>query len=116
MENSSQKDSKKVNCKICHNPFPSEPLLIKHFKAVHLKDRPFQCKNCEACFKAEKDLKKHNATVHGEKKEGIKCSLCSANFSNKFNLNRHMAAAHKEKTQNDTRYAIGVMILFLANF
>jgi len=56
------------------------------------EDRPFECNECNKCFKLKHHLKRHLIT-HTEKKD-FKCDKCGMPFNMKCNLVNHVNSIH----------------------
>lgn len=109
----------------CGHRFIKKDHAVKHWRVVHLKERPFKCPSCESRFGQRSDLNKHHRSVHEglkpfecgyancghrfshrgnlirhqtvvhHKKKPFPCSLCSVAFAEKSNLVKHIQAVHK---------------------
>lgn len=110
----------------CGLRFIKKDHAVKHWRVVHLKERPFKCPSCESRFGQRSDLNKHHRSVHlgirpfecgyadcglrfshrgnlirhqtvvHDKKKPFACSLCSFTFAEKSNLVKHTQAVHKK--------------------
>ena len=56
-----------------------------------------KCNECGKQFVNERNLKKHNDTVH-EKNSGIKCNECGKQFANESTLKRHNDTVHEKNS------------------
>ena len=74
--------------------------LVRHVNGVHLKMRPFSCKedDCQVKFVCKRDWKKHVILVHLKKKHfPCKEDGCRAKFGQKRDLERHVDSVHLKK-------------------
>ena len=78
--------------------FVAKATLVRHVNEVHLKMRPFSCKEagCQAKFGRKRHLDRHVNEVHLKKKP-FKCSHCSKDFGCKQNLSRHIKLVHQKE-------------------
>ena len=60
-------------------------------------NKPFECTQCNACFRKKAMLKWHTASIHNGHK--LKCDYthCNKSFVKLHELNSHMASEHKEE-------------------
>ena len=74
--------------------------LVRHVNEVHLKMRPFPCKedDCQVKFGCKGDLERHVILVHLKKKHfPCKEDGCRAKFGQKRDLERHVDSVHLKK-------------------
>lgn len=112
-------------CTLCDMSCPSRSQLAKHIRYRHIKERPFQCKDCP--FKAvtkrdldihanthDKDfvikcpvvdceytcrvissLRKHDEQEHGQMQKIYKCHICHKTFNYGKRLSKHLISQHE---------------------
>ena len=67
--------------------------LVKHFRAVHLKERNYKCDACDFQAFAKSHLSKHQKSVHDKIKDQ-KCQECEYVTSDAGHLKRHVKSVH----------------------
>ena len=60
-------------------------------------NKPFECTQCNACFRKKAMLKWHIASIHNGHKLKCDYSHCNKSFVKLHELNSHMASEHKEE-------------------
>lgn len=85
-------------CPVCPDSkaFLSSSHLRDHIKAVHTKERTFQCPKCPRAFATSWQAQSHIKTNHGQKSL-YKCSQCSKNYKTPQALAGHVKSSHKRK-------------------
>ena len=89
-----KKKRKKVKCNICHKILYSS--LNLHIFIVHEGVKPKKKKaKCDICDKIlySKDMNRHIAIVHGEKK--FECEICNFRFAVSGKLKNHVMVVHE---------------------
>ena len=72
---------------------------MKFIKAVHTKERTFQCPSCPRAFATSWQAKSHFKTNHGQKKS-YKCQKCNkAIFNTPQALAGHVKSFHGTKVR-----------------
>jgi hypothetical protein len=84
-------DEKKYPCPQCGRRFEQPSYVKRHVKAVHDKEKPFECPHSGCYYKAahKGTLTKHITTVH-ENKRPFSCQICGISFSKENRLHDHM--------------------------
>lgn len=77
-------------CDECGKQWDSSYKLKRH-AMTHSKHKPFKCKSCPARFKQEKDVRRHEQTVHTG---SIICGYCLATFGSELGLKYHQKTYH----------------------
>jgi hypothetical protein len=86
---------KKYQCNQCQETFSHDKNLRAHKNMVHLKIRHFQCAICNDYFGTKPALQKHVNTKHPSNKIRLfKCGHCVAAFKNKTQLHTHHTQVH----------------------
>ena len=93
---------KKFNCDKCDKLFTLKCNLNQHIGLVHDNREDLRRKKeyCTKCKKTIFDLKRHEMTVHEEKKQ-FSCQICNKAFSLAFNLKKHNSRFHEGASKND---------------
>lgn len=81
-------DNREFVCDICNCKFKRLAHLRIHFNAVHLKIKPFRCKECGNCYAQSGTLNEH-MRVHTRARP-YKCIVCSKDFRNNNYYKIHM--------------------------
>ena len=121
LQNGTTKVSKRpkpiVVCQQCGHEIPRANYKY-HIRTVH-SGKPFRCIICSDGFKKESDLRRHHASIHGEKREcpvckkevncnpvlfkqhmrshegqKFECTACGKMLRTKFSLSEHMERMH----------------------
>ena len=87
MENCGQS----YQCDLCEKQYDTRIKLKLHKNWNHQKDK-LPCTECNALFKNETNLKKHQVNCN------VKCDICLTSISNKSNLKTHKKNAHEAKS------------------
>ena len=87
----SSKTAKKHECIYCDYTAPYLHLLNRHLKS-HSEERPFECSDCNSCFKTPAALLQHTNT-HLSKKPH-ECKHCERTFASSGELVRHTRYKH----------------------
>ena len=74
------------HCKKCNASFRENHQLQKH-QFVHTEERPFNCELCNKSFKAKDKLKIHQKSHSSDRP--FKCEQCKGEFKLKSHLTRH---------------------------
>ena len=77
----------------CSKVFALEYNMQRHYKTVHLEQKPYKCITCGQLFQRNGNLKDHVDAVHLGKRPFI-CGDCGATFAQAGKLKRHVAAMH----------------------
>ena len=80
-------------CPECGERFNVKGNMTKHFKSVHLQEKPYKCDKCGLCFGNSSVLQRHIETVH-EKIKAFNCEYCDKNFSQASYRKIHIDAVH----------------------
>lgn len=67
--------------------FVRKAQLITHIRSVHLSEKPFICKACDASFTRRQDAVRHVETMNSGKQ--YKCHYCDEGFARKDYRERH---------------------------
>ena len=91
----------RVSCEAegCGKTFASEGHMRRHYRAVHLEERPFKCPTCGLAYSEIGSLNRHVDSVHLHKKP-FRCTTgdCDKTYSQRGKLTEHIQAVHlKEK-------------------
>ena len=101
---------KTVNCAICDKSFNRQSNLNGHMKYVHdivdnflimddgLEIAYHGCEECSFTSRYEIDLRRHNVTVHSDKKD-FKCTKCDFSCNRMDNLGKHIRNIHEKETK-----------------
>ena len=79
-------------CADCGKSFTSKE-LSKHYKRVHLKEKPYQCAFCPKSFFAKKMLEDHTNGVHLNLKP-YQCEMCEFATAYSARIREHQKVAH----------------------
>ena len=74
---------------VCDKVFEKKKLLIAHYWSFH--EKHFNCKFCGKQFGYEKNLIRHEMTLHSRK-----CEYCGKGFVKKYDLQNHISESHKK--------------------
>ena len=86
-------------CGECGKNFPRRDKLRDHCLSVHLKEKPFQCTTCELTFSKKHSLTRHVNSVHlGKPRKD-----CGATFSRAGALGRHIKSQHAPEAPTSTK-------------
>ncbi|XP_043936926.1 flt3-interacting zinc finger protein 1-like [Protopterus annectens] len=77
------------NCNVCDESFDSHEGLRKHYRS-HVREKPFECPNCEKEFNSASLLERHKMTH-----TAFQCAVCTENFTTAVDL-----AAHRTVHEN----------------
>ena len=84
---------------VCSQKFLSSSHLLDHIKAVHTKERTFQCPSCPRAFATSWQAKSHIKNNHGQKKS-YKCQKCTrSGFKTPQALAGHVKSFHMTKVK-----------------
>nr|NP_001071854.1 zinc finger protein [Ciona intestinalis]BAE06766.1 zinc finger protein [Ciona intestinalis] len=78
---------KKHQCEVCGVTFRLAEYMRRHVSAVHVKEKPFKCTECERHFNRPEQLKLHQITHSKERR--YKCDLCGKTFRQPAGLWKH---------------------------
>ncbi|KAJ6633299.1 Zinc finger and BTB domain-containing protein 41 [Pseudolycoriella hygida] len=84
----------KLLCNICGKYLSNRNNLTKHYKTVHLKEKRYQCPQCQKRYDSGYRLR-----IHQNSHEGIRlfgCPLCPQRFITSSALSRHKKTVHKQ--------------------
>ena len=85
-------------CDECNKTFSNRAHFLRHFSAVHQKDKVLKCKFCSKDFNGKDQYKTHLKVVHKEVEiKKFTCSLCNKNFARNENLQVHIKLVHEKK-------------------
>jgi len=87
-----------IQCNGCEKMFTTEDKMMRHFKLVHERIRPFKCEVCGKGFANAANLKTHHVVHTGEKPHA--CELCGGTFTQKAHLNTHIKHVHEGKKRD----------------
>ncbi len=83
-------------CRTCGKSFAEQEDLDFHTRVAHEKDlRPFKCGQCEIKFGRRSSRRRHEQTVHTDKR--FHCDLCDKSYSQRFDMIKHRRKAHGKK-------------------
>ena len=77
-------------CRYCEKAFKNLNNLKEHILTKHENKRDFHCDKCERSFGTPQTLKTHKLNVHNR----VRCEECGKEFYNSFELKRHKATFH----------------------
>ena len=98
-----QKKCNGMQCPICQKKFNSDKNVERHRAAVHEEKKAFSCKICPRSFAQNSNLKQRIAAVH-EKEKPFKCNECDKKYAKKDGLNNHQETAHKFVKNTSVRF------------
>lgn len=75
-------------CLSCGKIYPNRVGLRAHLKRVHLRDRRYECTECDMSFASSAELKRHFVKHTGEK--NYECQVCKKSFGRHNTLREHM--------------------------
>jgi len=107
-------------CRCCQLEFSTDMQLLKHISAVHVKDRKYQCSQCNDNFVTWRKLTKHSAShgrkgmvkceesseiamMAGNKSPEInkyECTVCKDSFPVRIQYDLHMRTHTRTKSYN----------------
>lgn len=80
-------------CRACGRSFAAQDELDFHCRVAHEKDlRPFECEQCGMKFGRRSSRRRHEQTVHTEKR--FDCTMCDKSYSQRFDAIKHGRKAH----------------------
>jgi len=74
-------------CEECDFKATSKRDVMKHYKAVHMKERKYKCDICGYSTTRKALLKQHISNAHGGRK--FKCEICGYSASSQRSLTKH---------------------------
>ena len=77
----------------CSKVFALKNNMQRHYRTVHLEQKPYKCITCGQLFTQTWYLKRHVDTVHLVKRPFI-CGDCGATFARAGNLKTHVTSQH----------------------
>ncbi|ODM90784.1 putative zinc finger protein [Orchesella cincta] len=83
-----------ILCPICEKPFRRLSKLKAHCQR-HIKERPYDCLECDVSFGSNQGLRGHVLRVH-RKEMNFSCGLCEKTFFLKTARDEHISAHLKE--------------------
>lgn len=86
-----------LKCEACERTFPNQLSLRTHMKRDHVKERRYECTECNMKFFRTYHLQQHIVKHTGAKDH--KCEICLKEFSRKKALNEHMKKLHMQEKQ-----------------
>lgn len=98
-------NEKKFECPICHHRFTSSFRLKNHINS-HQGIRAYSCKICPNKFFTSSAAKRHMQTVHTNEKK-YQCTVCGKAFNRNTNLKAHMFAHTGKYEHNCSRCGSG---------
>ena len=75
-----------------------------HIKAVHLKEKPYECDFCQGIFSQKGNLQTHITAVHLKEKPH-ECAFCQEIFSQKSSLQTNITAIHLKEKPHGSEFA-----------
>lgn len=99
LDNQLFKDAEDGNivCTHCDYISKQRDRMVRHFKTVHLKEKPHVCTLCTSSFGRKDKLKRHLDTVHSTAKP-FKCDYCATAFNRRDKLKAHINSLHFKST------------------
>lgn len=96
-------------CKLCNKTFKTMQLRKKHWRNVHIEEKPLKCEHCDKRYKDHSDLRRHR-WKHGGYEKKFVCHLCARKFFEAKLLRIHMRTHEKKKnnTIDDVKKEIKV--------
>lgn len=91
-------DEQAYACKLCAKTFKTMQLRKKHWRSVHIAEKPLQCDDCDKRFKDHSDLRRHRWT-HGGYEKKFQCDLCERKFFEAKLLRIHMRTHTKASSR-----------------
>jgi transcription elongation factor Elf1 len=82
----SQKLGKRFKCPACDKTFSEHGNSNKHYRAVHLQSKPFQCTTCDSSFAFQDGLRRHQ--MRHMNIRPWECRECGYRFKQKSHLSR----------------------------
>ncbi len=79
-------------CDLCSHVSKYKGHMNEHVRFVHLKEKPFKCKQCPKEFSKKKSLSEHEAAHEGNLQH--QCESCSYKTAYKANYERHIRNHH----------------------
>ncbi len=73
-------------CPICHRAFQH---VKRHIRDVHLKEKRYSCRQCNATFSQKGTRDRHEIRIHTQQRAYI-CPHCQKGFKVKWDLTVHM--------------------------
>lgn len=89
-------DDNSYSCKLCNKKFKTMQLRKKHWRNVHIEEKPLKCEHCDKRYKDHSDLRRHR-WKHGGYEKKFQCNLCDRKFFEAKLLRIHMRTHEKEK-------------------
>ncbi|XP_005104618.1 paternally-expressed gene 3 protein [Aplysia californica] len=79
-------------CDVCGKTLKTKDSLYHHHRGLHSKDKPYQCRECNASFSFHHSYKLHLQRHKGERPH--KCGICHKTYLTSNHLKVHTEAAH----------------------
>ena len=80
-------------CTKCGEKIGQKGNVTRHYKMVHLQEKPFKCDKCGTQFSSKARLTSHTITVH-KKIKSFKCDRCDKRFGQASNRKSHIESVH----------------------
>ncbi|XP_053703457.1 gastrula zinc finger protein XlCGF8.2DB-like isoform X1 [Synchiropus splendidus] len=75
-------------CSVCNKTFLTKESLSRHFRRLHIDEKPFSCSVCKRTYALRDYLTRHMRVHTGELP--YTCSVCLRGFQRKYNLVQHI--------------------------
>ena len=84
-------------CPECGERFSQNGTMTRHYKTVHLKEKPFKCAKCGLQYGTNSDLQRHLKTVHDKIKD-FQCDYCYKSFGQAVERKAHIDSVHSTQS------------------